>query len=152
MATGLVALLALLPACSDATGDRASGSAATAVTTSTSAPAQPSTTTAPSSTLPARSTTTAPASTPEGHARALYQAWTAGDRAAAEKVADAEAVNTLFARQWSTGDGWTFLECSGAAGSVICAWERPTGQQLLMRVRNATGGLPVAVAEVRFEP
>lgn len=145
-------LLAVLAACSDATGDRVSGSGATTRETGTTAPAPPSPTTAPSSTLPARSTTTAAAASPEAHARALYRAWTAGDRAGAEQVADAEAVSALFARRWSAGDGWTFLECSGAAGSVICAWERPTGQQLLMRVRNATGGLPVAVAEVRFNP
>jgi hypothetical protein len=92
------------------------------------------------------------AASPEGHATALYEAWTRADRAAAERVAQPEAVTALFTRRWQAGDGWAFAECSGAAGSVICTWQRPSGQQLLLRVQNRTGGLPVTVAEVRFQP
>ena len=79
----------------------------------------------------------------------LYEAWTRGDRAAAEKVAQPDAVATLFARRWQAGDGWAFAECSGAAGSTICSWQRPGGEMLL-RVQNVTSGRPVA--EVRFQP
>jgi hypothetical protein len=61
-------------------------------------------------------------------------------------------VADLFARRWQAGDGWSFAECTGAAGSLICTWQRPAGQQLLFRVRNMTGGLPVTVSEVRFQP
>lgn len=87
-----------------------------------------------------------------GRAQALYAAWMSGDRAAAAAVAQPAAVTTLFARPWQAGDGWSFSECTGAAGSVICTWRRPGGQQVLFRVQNATGGVPVTVAEVRFDP
>jgi len=95
-----------------------------------------------------RPATSAPASA-EAQAKALYAAWAAGHRAAAARVAEAEAVTALFARPWQASDGWTFAECSGAAGSLICAWRRPAGQMVLLRVQNAT---PAVVAEVRFQP
>ncbi len=91
----------------------------------------------------------APASSPEDRARAFYEAWTRGDRAAAATLGEAEAVATLFGRTWSAGDGWVFAECSGAAGSVICGWDSPSAQ-LLMRVESASGDRPVTVSEVRF--
>jgi len=112
----------------------------------------PTTTTVASTTVaPSRPGTTSPASSPEGHAKALYEAWTRGDRAAASAVAQPQAVDELFARQWREGDGWAFAECSGAAGSVICTWRRPAGQ-LLFRVQSVTGGVPVSVSDVRFQP
>lgn len=106
----------------------------------------------PTTATTSRPTTSSPASSPAGFARLLYEAWTQGDRVAAGKVAQPEAVSALFARPWQAGDGWTFAECSGAAGSVICVWQRPGGQQVLFRVQNVTGGLPVTVSEVRFQP
>jgi len=112
----------------------------TEVTTTTVAAAVTTTTTA---------STPAPASGPEERARAFYEAWTRGDRASAAALGEAEAVTTLFGRTWSAGDGWAFAECSGAAGSVICAWDRPSGQ-LLLRVESASGDKPVTVSEVRF--
>lgn len=119
----------------------------------TAAPQTTSTTTTPATNTTApRSTTTAVTSSPEGRARALYAAWMAGDRAAAASAARPEAVTALFARPWQAADGWTFGECTGAAGSVICTWRRPGGQEVLFRVQNATGGAPVTVAEVRFDP
>ena len=105
-----------------------------------------------STTVASRSTTTAPAASPEGTARTLYEAWTRDDRAAAQRVAQPEAVTALFARRWQAADGWSFSECSGAAGSLICTWRRPGGQQVLFRVPNAAGGGAVTVAEVRFQP
>ena len=123
--------------------------------TSTSSPPPPSsspTTTVASTTLaPSRPTTTSPADSPEGHAKSLYEAWTRGDRAAAATVAQPQAVDALFARQWRQGDGWAFAECTGAAGSVICRWQAPSGQ-LLFRVQSVTGGVPVSVSDVRFQP
>jgi len=85
-------------------------------------------------------------------AKAFFAAWAAGDRAAAAKVGQADAVDVLFARRWQAADGWTFSECSGAAGSLICTWRRPSGQELLLRVQAGTGGVAVSVAEVRFQP
>ena len=111
--------------------------------TSTTAVAAPTTVTT-------RPTTTSMVASPESLAEALYAAWTRGDRAAAEKVAQPQAVTDLFARPWRGTDGWSFAECSGAAGSIICTWRRPAGEQLLLRVQ--TGGRAVTVAEIRFQP
>jgi hypothetical protein len=124
------------------------------VETTGTAPSSSSSTTVAAATTTSvlRSTTTVAATTPEGRARALYAAWTAGDRTAAANAAQPAAVTALFARPWQAGDGWTFGECTGAAGSVICTWRRPGGQEVLFRVQNATGGAPVTVAEVRFDP
>lgn len=116
-------------------------------------PSSTSTTATPATTTTApRATSTVAGASPEGRARALYAAWMAGDRAAAANAARPEAVTALFARPWQAADGWTFAECTGAAGSVICTWRRPGGQEVLFRVQNATGGAPVTVAEVRFDP
>lgn len=139
-------------ACSAGSKGRAVGRLPTVPATTSTVPApttEPSTTVAPAATV----TTTAPStpipSSPEDQARALYEAWTRNDRATAATLADADAVTMLFARTWSAGDGWSFSECSGAAGSVICAWDR-VSEQLLLRVENANGALPVTVSEVRF--
>ena len=120
--------------------------------TTSSSPTSSTTTAAPTTTTPGRPSTTSAASSPEGHARTLFDAWAAGDRAAAEKVAQPEAVAALFTHRWQAADGWAFAECSGAAGSVICSWRRPAGQQLLFRVQNVTGGGTVTVSDVRFQP
>ena len=117
-----------------------------ATTSSSSAPTS-TTTTLPASTVTSRPATTAGLS-PEAAARSFYEAWTRGDRAAAAGVAQPAAVTTLFARTWQAADGWAFSECTGAAGSLICTWARPGGQQVLFRVQNA----PSTVAEVRFQP
>ena len=150
MAAGLVTLLGLLPACSDGGDDRAAPAVRSAIeaTTTTSAPTTSSSTTVlPSTAVTARPATTAGVS-PESAAKSLYDAWTKDDRAAAARVAQPAAVSVLFARAWQAGDGWAFSECTGAAGSFICTWARPGGQQVLFRVQNA----PASVAEVRFQP
>lgn len=119
-----------------------------ATTSSSTTLSSPTTTTAlPASTVTSRPVTTADIS-PEAAATSFYEAWTRGDRAAAARVAQPAAVTTLFARTWQAGDGWAFSECTGAAGSLICTWARPGGQQVLFRVQNA----PSTVAEVRFQP
>jgi hypothetical protein len=136
-------------ACSDGDDHRAAPAVTTAPgAASTSSTTSSSTTTAP----PATTVTSRPATTaaisPESAARSLYEAWTKADRAAAARVARPAAVTALFARTWQAGEGWAFSECTGAAGSTICTWARPNGEQLLFRVQNA----PVTVAEVRFQP
>lgn len=143
-------MLAVLPACSDGDDDGAAPAVTSAIgaTTTSSTPASSSSTTVlPSSTVTSRPATTAGVS-PETAAKSLYDAWTKGDRAAAANVAQPGAVTVLFARSWQPGDGWAFSECTGAAGSFICTWARPGGQQVLFRVQNA----PASVAEVRFQP
>jgi len=154
-ATSLVAMAALA-SCSSGSGKHSSPTSATIPTTSTvasstSSSSPPTTRAASTTAATSRPTTTPPASSPEGYAKTLYEAWARGDRPAAERVAQPQAVADLFARPWQASDGWAFAECSGAAGSVICTWQRPAGQ-LLVRVRNLTGGLPVTVTDVRFQP
>ena len=151
----MVTAAALLASCSNGGDKRVSAPPPTTpeatTTSSSSSSSSTSTPVSTTTTVASRPTTTSPASSPEGHAKALYEAWTKGDRAAAEKVAQPEAVTALFARPWQPGDGWAFVECGGAAGSTICTWQRPSGQ-LLFRVQNVTGGVPVTVSEVRFQP
>ena len=145
-----MALLAVLPGCSDRDDDGAAPavpSSVEATTTSSPPTSSSSTTVVPSSTVTSRPATTAGVS-PESAAKSLYDAWTKGDRAAAANVAQPAAVTALFARPWGAGDGWAFSECTGAAGSFVCTWARPGGQQVLFRVQNA----PATVAEVRFQP
>lgn len=145
-------MAAFLSACSGGGDDRTSPppSATAETTSSTSWTSSTTTTVAPATTVTTRPPATSAAS-PEGQARALYDAWTRGDRAGAGRVAQAAAVTDLFARPWQAGAGWSFAECTGAAGSVICTWQRSSGQQLLMRAQSATGGQPATVAEVRFQ-
>ena len=144
--------MALLASCSNGGSSRSSPPATTTVDVSTTSSSSSTSTTVvvASTTVTTRPTATSVAASPESYAEALYAAWTTGDRAAAEKVAQPQAVTDLFARPWRATDGWSFAECSGAAGSVICTWRRPAGQQLLLRVQ--TGGRAVTVAEIRFQP
>jgi hypothetical protein len=155
LAAAALGLAALMAACGKDSPKPTATSATTTVPAPTTSlpPTKPSSTTvAPSTTAAARPTTTVAASSPEGFARTLFDAWKNGDRAAAAKVAQPAAVDAIFARTWRAADGWAFSECNGAAGSVICTWKQPGGQQLLMRVQNVTGGQPVTVLEVRFQP
>jgi len=143
--------------CSGGSDDRTTSRAAVPTSTTSTTPApssSSSTTTTTGAAGPAATsgpTTTSPASSPEGHAKALFDAWTRGDRAAAEKVGAPQAVAALFARPWQPEDAWSFVGCTGAAGSTICTWQRPAGQ-LMFRVQNVTGGVPVMVSDVRFQP
>jgi hypothetical protein len=150
---GVVLGLAFASSCSNGSdGDTTQPTVTTLETTTSSSSTSSSTTAVPSTTVASRPTTTPPAASPEGTARALFDAWTRDDRAAAQRVAQPAAVDALFARRWQAADAWSFSECSGAAGSLICTWQRPAGQQVLFRVPNVTGGGPVTVAEVRFQP
>ncbi len=145
---------ALLTACSGSSSTQSTPPPPTApVVEMTTSSSSSTTAPAPTTTATARPSTTAPAPmSPEATAKAFFAAWAGGDRGAATRVAQAPAVDALFARRWQAADGWAFSECSGAAGSVICTWRRPAGQELLMRVQSTTGGAPVTVAEARFQP
>lgn len=96
-------------------------------------------------------------STPEQYAKTLYADWKAADRNAAASVASPEAVEQLFQVAYEplpTGEGssvdpYRFSGCEGAAGSVICTYTGEDDAQIVMTVRNTTGGLPVLVVEVQ---
>lgn len=149
--TCLFVFIALLGSCSDDPDvSRATAPAPTTLESSTSSSTSVPTTLSSQTTVTTRPAATTVPATSESYAEALYVAWTKGDRAAAAKVAQPQAVTDLFARPWQAGEGWSFAECSGAAGSIICTWRRPSGQQVLFRVQ--TGGRSVTVSEVRFQP
>jgi len=93
--------------------------------------------------------------TPEQFAKALYGDWQVADRSAAATVASTEAVDQLFQFAYQPlhtnagpTDLYTFQGCEGAAGSEICTWSGQDNAQIVMMVRNLTGGLPVLVVNV----
>ena len=109
-------------------------------------------TTAPVTTAAPSPTTVAPLpETSAGYPPAAYDAWTRGDRVAAARFAEPAAVDALFARTWSSADGWAFVNCQGAAGSVFCTWQRP-GEELLIKAHNAPGGQPADEVIFRASP
>jgi len=148
-AAAVVGVAAAAAGCSGGSSQPASKTVTTrsAPTTTSSLPTSTSTTVAVTTSV----VTTPPTAeaTPQDQAKAFFEAWTRGDRAAASSLGEPAAVAAIFARPWSAGDGWSFSECSGAAGSAICAWQG-SGGQLQMLVRGSTGGLPVTVVDVRF--
>jgi hypothetical protein len=83
-------------------------------------------------------------------AQRLYRAWRKNDKKVAERVAGTEAVNTLFARTWRRSDNWRSTSCEGAAGSVVCTWERPS-EKLIIRYKNDPTRPGKRVSEVRFQ-
>lgn len=136
-------------ACSGGSSGRTLATVTTrrATTTTTLAPATTLVTVAPTTT--AVTTPPVTASTPEEQAKAFYEAWSKGDRVKAAALGEPAAVAAIFARPWSAADGWSFSECSGAAGSEICTWQGGP-QELKLLVRGASGGLSVTVVDVRF--
>jgi hypothetical protein len=107
------------------------------------------------SSQPATTTTTVAADTPEQYAKALYTDWQNADRAGAATYASDEAIAQLFQFAYqplptNAGpiDPYNFQGCEGAAGSVICTWSGQDDAQIVMTVRNTTGGLPVQVVNV----
>lgn len=81
----------------------------------------------------------------------VFQAWTRGDQAAARLEAIDAAVTALFARTWHASDGWSFVQCGGAAGSFGCTWQR-TGEQLMLIGNDDTGAPFFYVREAIFQP
>lgn len=126
-----------------------------------STPADPSTgadTPAPEPADTATSAPAAPAALPtdaQAYAQALVDAWQAGDRAGAERLADPDEVDDLFDEDDLLGSP-TFVRCEGAAGSSYCTWQG-TGSEgpwtLQVRVGNeaVSQGQERAVTEIEVE-
>lgn len=103
--------------------------------------------------LPEPSTIAAPngAQSPEAVAEALFQAWMADDRSAADALTDPAAaadLDALFAQPFDAGAGWSYDHCEGAAGSVFCTWHA-TSATLVVRVRSVEP--PPLVTSIRME-
>jgi hypothetical protein len=88
------------------------------------------TTTSTTITVPTSGETTIPTgscSTPTDAARAVVDAWIAGDRATAGRCATPDAVATLFTRSGRTA-GWMFQACDGPdPGVPVCTFTYPGG-------------------------
>jgi hypothetical protein len=128
---------------------------AIAVIASSSRGRSPAAATTTTTTVPA-TTTSVLSADPQGFAVTLFNAWKAGDRTAAAQAASLQAVDQLFAVAYqaqpsTTGpvDPYSFQGCQGAAGSIVCSWQAQGIGTITMRVRNATGGLPVLVVDVQ---
>jgi hypothetical protein len=158
---GLVAVLVIVLVVVLITRDDDSDSASTTTTTTTTTTVAPSTTAAPTTTATPTTTTAAPTTStvplppvtedPQSYAQYLFAAWENGDRTAAAQVASADAVDQIFARQYSAQSQWVADGCGPAAGSLYCTWNGAGGAQLVMTVRTLTGGLPVQVTRVEFQ-
>jgi hypothetical protein len=103
----LVGLAILLLGGDDETADTTT-TTTTEPTTTTTAPTP--TTTAPPSTIAPGLCVTSDPDEPEPVAQVVYQAYTVGDRACAEALATADAVDQLFAIPGG-GGGWSFAGC-----------------------------------------
>lgn len=148
---GLVAVLAIALVVVLVTRDNGGSSQADSTTTSSSSTTAAPTTAAPTTTAPAPSTTQPyPVITqdPQTYAQYLFVAWQNNNQTNAANVASAEAIQQMFAQPYSASAGWQFDNCSAGAGSVYCTWKASAGTQLVMQVRNLTGGLPIQVLGV----
>jgi hypothetical protein len=159
---GLVAVLAVVVAVVLVTRDDDSGSAAdTTTTVATTAPhptttlPPPTTTVAPTTTTVAPPPTTVPyppiTDNPQSYAEYLFVAWQNANKTDAANVASADAVNQIFAQNYSAASQWMFQNCDPAAGSLFCSWTGANNTKLVMTVRTLTGGLPIQVVMVQFE-
>jgi murein L,D-transpeptidase YcbB/YkuD len=83
---------------------------------------------------------------PQTAAKVVFSAWEADNRAQAGLNATPAAVNEIFAQTFSSGDGWSFDGCQGAAGHTFCSWHRSNGHGLRIGVINAVEG-PYYVAD-----
>lgn len=135
--------------------DDSSDSASTTTTSSTvttSASTTSTTGATTSTTKPATSTTSAlPPLTDNAqtYAEYLFAAWKLGDRTAAARVANADAVDQMFTQAYSPSVTWTFSSCGPAAGTLYCNWTgSPGGATLTIAVRTTTGGLSTQVVGV----
>ena len=139
----------------------------TTTTTTTSASTSTTTTTVPptTTTTVAPTTTTAIAATcpqtqlpnitqndPQSYAQYFFATWNNNDKQSAENVANQQAISQMFSAPCQAIAGanpYAFQMCDPAAGSTYCTWKTSIGAQIVVQVRNATGGLPVQVVGVQ---
>ena len=87
---------------------------------------------------------------PQTAAKDVFNAWKAHNRDQAGKNASPSAVNALFAQTFSSGDGWSFEGCQGAAGHTFCTWKRSNGHELRIGVINAVEGPYYIADQIQF--
>jgi hypothetical protein len=87
---------------------------------------------------------------PQIAAKDVFDAWAAHNRDQAGKNATPAAVNEIFAQSFSSGDGWSFEQCQGAAGHTFCSWKRSNGHELRIGVINAVEGPYYVADQIQF--
>ncbi|MGZ6617553.1 MAG: peptidoglycan-binding domain-containing protein [Solirubrobacteraceae bacterium] len=87
---------------------------------------------------------------PQTAAKDVFSAWEAHNRDRAGKNATPSAVNAIFAQNFSSGDGWSFEGCQGAAGHTFCSWKRSNGHELRIGVINAVEGPYYVADQIQF--
>jgi hypothetical protein len=87
---------------------------------------------------------------PQTAAKDVFNAWEAHNRDQAGKNASPSAVNELFTQSFSSGDGWSFEGCQGAAGHTFCSWKRSNGHELRIGVINAVEGPYYVADQIQF--
>jgi peptidoglycan hydrolase-like protein with peptidoglycan-binding domain len=83
---------------------------------------------------------------PQTAAKDVFNSWEANNRDQAAKNATPAAVSEIFAQSFSSGAGWSFEGCEGAAGHTFCSWKRSDTHELRIGVINAVEG-PYFVAD-----
>lgn len=142
LAASAFAAVVLASACSSTTTPTATLSTAPG-TPATSAPASsaPPATTPPATTPPATPVTSAPPvfTTAEAAAKHLYNAWKAGDKAAALQGASQSAVDALFSEDWKAG---TYF-FGGCSDDTQCQYNWAQGAINMTISGNASSGFIV---------
>lgn len=87
---------------------------------------------------------------PQTAAEDVFNAWEAHNRDQAGQNATPSAVNEIFAQSFSSGDGWSFEGCQGAAGHTFCSWKRSGGHELNIGVINAVEGPYYVADQIQF--
>lgn len=146
MRTAVVVALGLLAACS-LSRTTSSPTTTSVAATSTTAAVATTTTSVVTTTTPATTTTTVPATTAsprapttESAAFALLAAWKASDRAAAALVADAAAIDALFAQPYiATVQDRGCTDGTQSTNSCIWRYQGETVVQLTLDGSLTTG-------------
>jgi hypothetical protein len=87
-------------------------------------------------------------STPDEAAKALVDAWKAGDQAAAARCADASVVSKIFEND-GTGSQWTFEGCGGPDPGVPQCFYRYEGGGVTLTL-NGTEAAGWKVTSIGF--
>jgi peptidoglycan hydrolase-like protein with peptidoglycan-binding domain len=87
---------------------------------------------------------------PQTAAKGVFSAWEAHNRDQAARNATPAAVNQIFAKTFSAGEGWSFENCGAAAGTIFCTWKRSNGHLLRIGVIDAVEGPYYVAAQAQF--
>ncbi|MCU0268249.1 MAG: serine/threonine protein kinase [Acidimicrobiales bacterium] len=86
---------------------------------------------------------------PEGCATSFVEAWVADDTETANRIAQPDAVSTLWAAYLPRGAGWSLTSSEGAMGTIYCRFSAPgVPDTIVVAVANQ---IPVVVTDVLLD-